>query len=229
MDLTLSCKKINLVEKTNGYEADVSKEISKDELITSLSEIYDYECQENSEKIVFLRLKGLDVNLISAAIEYSLLREDLKNPLMILNIINLIKIYNTLDDSFFETNDVYFNNISDFIDAKLILRDSLKNFSKKVSIYFISLLRSYYKTNYTSSENYIELPNIYKIIFLSTDFMTLCGIFANCGNFDTKECVTISDSISILSQLLMKHSISMAFFDEFAKNNMIEEQKNDNN
>lgn len=230
MCLNLKYEDINIIQKDeNIYKVSVSNKISEENLLSLLKDVYSMECEKEFKNTILLDLKGLNVNLLSSAIKYSLGIEDLKDPLMILNIINLIKIYNTLDESFFANEDNYFTSIDDLIDIKLSIRDELKQFSKKLSIYFISLFKSYNKLTYTPSDNRIELPNIYKIILLSTDIMTLSGIFAASGTFDTKECVYIDDGMVILSQLLMKHSISMAFFDKFAETSIQQENSNDYN
>lgn len=221
MCLKLEYEHVNVIKKEkNIYEVKVSDQINETDLLSVLNDVYEFESKENLEEKVLLRLKGLKVELLSSAIKYSLSREDLKDPLMILNIINLIKIYNSSDESFFSNEDNYLTCLEDFIDIKLMLRNELKAFRKKLSVYFISLFKSYNKFTYTPSDVCIQLPNIYKIILLGTDFMTLSGIFATSDGFNTNECVYISDGLSILSQLLMKHSISMAFFDKFAENNI---------
>lgn len=228
MCLNLKYENVDIIKKDkNIYKVNVSDKISKENLLLLLNDIYTIECEESFTDIILLNLRGLSVDLLSSAIKYSLQMENLKDPLMTLNIINLIKIYNTLDESFFSNEDNYFTCIDDLIDLKLLIRDELKAFSKKLSIYFISLFKSYNKLTYTPSDNIVKLPNIYRIILLSTDIMTLSGIFSASGTFDTKECVYIDDGVVILSQLLMKHSISMAFFDKFAETNFQQENLND--
>ena len=101
------------------------------------------------------------------------------------------------------------------MDLKLSLRQDLKDFSKKLSIYFISLFKSYPKSTYTPTDVHIKLPNIYANIILGTDLYTLSGIFSFSDTFDTKECVYIDEAFKYISNLLMKNSISMAFFNMF--------------
>jgi hypothetical protein len=224
MCLNLKCDKINVTAKDQDlYEIKVQENISKEELLMLLNETYNLENDESFKGNILLRLRGVNTDLLTAAIKFSLEKETIKNPLMILNIINLIKIYNTLDESFFNNEDNYFTSIDSLLDVKLILRNDLKEFSKKLSIYFISLLKSYNKLTYTPADVRIDLPNVYKIILLSTDIMTLSGIFASSGDFNTKECVYINNGISILSQLLTKHSITMNFFNAFTETNISRE------
>ena len=202
-------------DNSNIYIIKPSKEISEEELITLLQQIYDIENSEDYNDIIYLKLKGLKVELLSQAIKYSLSREDLKNPLMLLNIINLLKIYNTLDDSFFENDDVYVSSIEELLDLKLSLLNELKDFTKKVSIYFMSLFKSYNKITFSPLDKHIKLPNIYSAIFLSCDILTLSGIFSTSEPFSTSECVFINESFKYVSSLLMKNSLSLSLFNSF--------------
>lgn len=230
MYLTFDTDKVNIIKKDdNSYRIDVNKDISETELLSVLESIYNTECKEDFKETIFLNLRGLSIDLLACAIKYSLSREDLKDPVMILNIINMIKIYNNYDDSFFDSETNYFTIIDDFLDTKLLVRDELKQFSKKLSIYFISLFKSYNKYIYTPSDIKINLPNIYETIMLACDIMTLSGIFATSYNFDTKECVYITNGIPILTQLLTKHSLAMSFFEKFVEPIYTSEEKTNDN
>lgn len=213
-----SIKNENVVVEEESLKVSISNEISKESLIETLGKIYDYEI-ENEDVSVVLDLKKLKTELLAEAVKYSLTREDLKNPIMILNIINLIKIYNTLDETFFENENIYVSSIEELLDLKLSIRDELKEFVKKVSIYFLSLFKSYNKVSYSQLDTHIALPNIFSTIFLSVDIMTLSGIFSVSDHFDTKECVYIDESFKYISNLLMKNSISLAMMNTFLENN----------
>ena len=194
------------VSEGENLTINVKDGIEKDSLLTIIKEVYDFETE--TKEIVFLNLKGLNVSLVTEAIRYSLTREDLRNPYMILNIINLIKIYNTLDDSFFNDSKIYVNSIEDLLDVKLDLTDELKKFQKQLSIYFISLFKSYNKFSYEPLDKHIELPEIYKNIILSLDILTLSGIFSVSEPFSTEECVYIDSAIFYMNELLMRGAIS---------------------
>ena len=189
--------------------------ILKEDLINLLKNIYDTENQEDYKHTIFLRLKGLPADLLVESIRYSLSREDLKNPLMILNILDLVKVYNTAHDSFFENEDVYVSSIEDLIDLRMALKTELKEFSKKLSIYFLSLFKSYSKTSFTPTDNPVEIPNVFSAIILSSDLFTLSGIFSSSNTFNTDECMYVKDAIKYVSNLLMKNAISMSFFNQF--------------
>lgn len=213
-----SLKIINGVEITEGdmIKITLNNSLSIEDVEKTLSYIYDYEKSLDNVNIL-LDLKGLETELLSECIKYSLLREDLKDPVMILNIINLIKIYNTLDDSYFEDENIYVNSIEDLLDLKLEIHTELAEFIKKTSMYFISLFKSYNKIMFTPLDNHKKLPDIYKAIFLSTDLLTLSGIFASSESFNTEECVYIEDSLIYISSLLLKGSMGVNLMENFFK------------
>lgn len=209
---------VEVLEGEKDLTVNVKEGIEKDSLLTVIKEIFDYETE--TKEIVYLNLKGLNVSLITEAIRYSLTREDLRNPYMILNIINLIKIYNTLDDSFFNDSKIYVNSIEDLLDVKLDLTNELKKFQRQLSIYFISLFKSYNKFSYEPLDKHVELPEIYKNIILSLDILTLSGIFSVSEPFSTEECVYIDSAIIYMNELLMRGAISTKLFSAlFGENN----------
>lgn len=208
-----------VIEDTElGKKVRVLSGVFKDDLMKIVETIINYERQDEHEN-VFLDLKELDTEKLASVFRYALKQEDLNDPLLILNIINLIKVYNSLDDAFFQSPDIYFDSIEELLDLKLEISSELAEFTKKVSLYFISLFKSYNKFHYTMNDKHYKLPNIYKSIFLSTDLLTLSGIFADSENFDTSECILVEDAILYLTSLLMKGSMSFELIEMFLKDN----------
>lgn len=205
-----------------GKKVTVLPGVFKDDLLKIVETIINYESQDEHEN-VFLDLKQLDTEKLADVFRYALKQENLNDPLLILNIINLIKVYNSLDDAFFQSPDIYFDSIEELLDLKLEISSELAEFTKKVSLYFISLFKSYNKFHYTMNDKHYKLPNIYKSIFLSTDLLTLSGIFADSENFDTSECILVEDAILYLTSLLMKGSMSFELIEMFLKDNVEKE------
>jgi hypothetical protein len=195
-------------------------DISKEDLLEMITSIYDEEIKEECKDVYKLNLKGLSVEKIADVLRYALTREDLKNASTILNIYNLIKIYNTLDDSFFEDENIWVNNLEELLDLKLMIRAELKEFSTKFSIYFLSLIKSYNKITYTPMDNNIELPSIFQTLFLSMDFMTAAGVFSTTNNINTSELLVIRDSIKYLTDMMAKNCLGIGLL-----NNFLEEYK----
>ena len=222
VDITFDIENVDLLteKKEDGasvYKFTPHKDISHEDLINLLQQVYDTENQEGYNDVIFLNLKGLSVESLAEAFRYSLSREDLKNPSMLLNIINLIKIYNTLDDSFFENEDVFVSSIEELLDVKFEIHNELQQFIRQVSIYFMSLFKSYNKTTYSPLDNHIKLPSIYAKIFLSLDLLTLSGIFSVSPKFTTDDCVYIEESMLYISNIMRKNIIAMGLMNTFLK------------
>ena len=196
---------VEIIDDENELKVNVKDGIDKDTLLSVIKTVFDYEVENGP---VFLNLKGLPVSLITEAVKYSLSREDLRDPYMLLNIINLIKIYNTLDDSFFENEKIYVSSIEDLLDVKLDLTSEIAEFQKKLSIFFISLFKSFNKTQYEPLDKHIDLPDIYRNIILSLDILTLSGIFSVSEPFSTSECIYINNANVYLTELLARGSLS---------------------
>ena len=112
--------------------------------------------------------------------------------------------------------------VEELLDLKLAISKELKEFTRRISLYFLSLFKSYSKTAFTATDEHIELPKLYDTIFRAVDFLTLAGIFAKTPEISTKELVYVDNSYSILSMLLMKNNNTLRIM-----NQLFESQKGD--
>lgn len=175
-----------------------------------------YKQQETNEDYKFLvDLKQANVEQKSEIIKYALTYKDLKDPLMLLNILNLIKVYNMLDDTYFNYPDIYVNSVEELLDLKLNISKDLKDFSRQLSVYFLSLIKSYNKTTFTPADEHIELPPIFASLILATDLLTLSGIFAKVNNINTDELTYIDNAYIFMSSLVSKGADSAFLINEF--------------
>lgn len=173
---------------------------------------------------VMVDLKSCPTELKIEAIKYALTLDNLSDPLMILNILNLIKVYNTLDDEFFKLPDIYVNTVEELLDIKLALRDDLKEFSRKLSIYFLSIIKSYNKLTFTPADEHKDLPKLYEIIIMSTDFLTLSGIFSKATGISTDDLMYINNAYLYMNSLIMKGMGCMDMMCDFVAANSEEQQ-----
>lgn len=209
-DTTIEKKKI---DTQNAYEITFSPSITVEKLVKNLNIIFESE-YKNPKDIFLTNLKGLDIELITEGLKFALNYKNLKDSLMLLNILNLIKTYNTLDDSFFMNENIYISSIEDMLDLRLNLKDEIKEFNKKLSMYFISLIKSYNKTTFLPTDKCVDLPETYKNIFLNIDLLTLSGIFSTSESFEISECFYIKDAIRYFQPLLLKNTIYLDLFNE---------------
>ena len=159
------------------------------------------------------------INMIKFALKY----DELSDPLMIMNLINLVKVYNTLADEYFENSDIYVNSVEELLDLKLAVNKELKEFTRRISVYFLSLFKSYSKTAFTATDEHVALPKLYETLFNATDLLTLSGIFAKTPEISTNDLMYIDNSYSILSGLIMKGAETLNMMNLFFQD--YEEQK----
>lgn len=200
------------------YDITIKQNISEKSLIDLLNAIYTEEKikEENKKRtLVLTRLKEISLENLIAAFRFSLKEENINDPLMLLNIMSLIKINNELDDEFFIHKDVYFNTLEDLIDVKTELKEELKEFKKQLSIYFLSLIKTYSKLTFTYMDNVIDLPDTYSNLISSMDLFTLSGIFSSSPAINTENCVYIKNAQIYMLSLLSKNVIAMDFFNQF--------------
>lgn len=55
---------------------------------------------------------------------------DIRNASLILNLLNLIRPYNTFDDEFFKSENIMFNDIEQFLDLKMTFSDEIEKLSR---------------------------------------------------------------------------------------------------
>ena len=184
-----------------------------DDIVNSLKTIYDVENELEPIPNITINLKNVSKENLIAALKYSLEREDLVNSTMILNILNLIKVYNTLDDSFFANEYVYFKNLTELLDVKLALTNELTTFITNLSIWYISIIKSMHKVEYSYLDNTVKLPKVYARIILTSDFLTLSGIFSRAKPFSTGDLKLVENAYGYMVSLTNKSAVASKFLD----------------
>lgn len=193
-----------------------AKESVAKSLIDCYQEVAKYNKNNPSEKAtIMVNMKDAPVNIKAAIIKEVLKYEDLTDPLMLLNIYNLIKSYNSLDDSYFQSQDIYVNSIEELLDLKLALASDLKDFSRRLSIYFLSLIKSYNKLVFTPADEHVQMPQIYEALILSSDLLTMAGIFAKAPAISTDELMYIDNAYVYMTSLISKSNICAGLMEDF--------------
>lgn len=190
----------------------VNKEVSPADILSFVKEYCDLQADEE-EWNYYLDLKGVNQKALIEAIKYMLSREDLKDKLVILNIISLIKPCNSLDDEVFKSEDIYFNSLTEFLDFKLALNENLKEFCTTLSIYYVSLFKSYAKLEISFLDDARDMPSLYGTLIASLDFFTLGGIFSKARPFNTDACFVIKSAAAYVSNLADKNKITSSLYE----------------
>lgn len=204
-------------EKENNFYITIDDTCSIKDVLDFLNSLYEIETEltKINKNNIILNLKALNTNKLIEIFKISIENDQLCDSVMLLNVLNLIKTSNTLEDEFFEEEYIYFKNIEELVDIKLALIEELDIFIKKFSIYFISLFKSYNKVCFTPTDKHIPLPPLYKNLFLNTDMLTISGIFAISPNFSIDECIYIDNALEYLLPLQAKTVASFNLMNTF--------------
>lgn len=211
----------------NESEIILDSNLSSEDVIVILSKVIAYEAEKYKENTNIytanIIIKDFSTKKLVEIYRYLLSEESVVNSSLILNIINLIKLYNSFDDSFFNHRLIYEKDLEQFLDIKLSLKNELNEFITKLSKYWISVIWSAHKTAYTYLDQPVVLPNIYQRIILSTDMITLSGIFSKAKSFSTSELFIVNDAYLYLSESCKKLSFADSLLNLFVPNSFKEE------
>ncbi len=197
-----------------------SRQINKTVLQIFQEEVDLVKYFDKTEKInICLNIKHAKTEHKIIALRTALCNENLVDPLFINNIMLFIKNSNTYTDEFYKNENIFFNDDEEYSDIKLALKQEIKEFATNLVMYLTSILMYYHTTLKVNLDTTKPLPLLYKSIFLSYDLMTILMAFSKAKNFSTKDCYKITDSASILNQILSKFNVSYVLLENFLKTN----------
>lgn len=170
-----------------------------------------------------MELKNKSLEEKIEALKSYLNNENDEDPILSLNLYNLIKFGNNWDESFFQHPDIIFNSILEFIQIKNKLKVELNNFCNKLlNIYFNCI---YNCSKVVTDEEIKPIPVIYRNILLQGDFLFMSEL-ANNYKFTTFEEVVYENPFSILVPMANKLGLLYNFisfnseiFEKSDKNN----------
>lgn len=192
------------------FESDDEEYLKK-----TLDELFQYEDTLEDNSNVKLDLKDKSTETKAFVLRYALHNEGLKNQQLLLNLLCLLKSYFTFDQSFFESEDIYISNTVQLIDLKKMLKEDLTEVSRKIAIYFLSICRSLNKVEYTMLDSYKPLPNLYHMIFLTTDMITISSILCNVNDGSFSECSLVRDANLYFNAIMSKYRIGNEMMNGF--------------
>lgn len=196
------------LEIINDNRIKISNSITESDLLSLLD-------VASLEENLLLDFKGLDDDKMCIIFKYAMLHDDRSSPLITLNLFNLLKTYNNLDESFFNSDDTYFKDITQLVDIKLGLDTETKDFLRKFSVYFLSLIKCCNKLTYSPLETVHKLPVLYQTLFCMMDFTTAAGIFSRAPEVNTNECILVEDAYKFLNLMLVKSGMAINFLADF--------------
>ena len=203
-----------------------NSELTWKQVLDSYEELrkYNANAKKGKEAVMMVNLKHASVEKKAEIIKGALQYDNLADPLMLLNILNLVKVYNTLDDTYFQSEDIFVNSVEELLDLKLAIVPELKEFSKKIAIYFFGLVKSYSKIAFTPADEHIELPNIFKQLFQLLDLATISSILAKSAPFATTDITYVDNAYVYLSSIISRSNVALDFIEEFYQGQEVKEE-----
>lgn len=167
--------------------------------------------------VIEIDAKKCDTDTIIAIMRYAMRREDLVNASLLLNIFNLIKQYNTLNDSYFEYELSYVKSIEEFIDLKASLAPEIKHVCTQLAYWYLGALYSIHKTEVTIVDKLEPVPNLYHNLLLTSDLFTLSAIFNKGDGINTSELPLVDYAYVYVIELASRMCVTDAFVKDIEK------------
>ena len=167
--------------------------------------------------VIEIDAKKCNTDTLIAILRYAMGREDLVNASLLLNIFNLIKQYNTLNESYFEHELSYVKSIEEFIDLKASLAPEIKNVCTKLAYWYLGALYSIHKTEVTVVDKLEPVPNLYHSLLLTSDLFTLSAIFNKGNSINTSELPLVDYAYVYVIELASRMCVTDAFVKDIEK------------
>jgi len=133
----------------------------------------------------------------------------------VLNIIYLCQTNGTCEDSFFQSESVWFNDITELVDTRSDLSKEIGSFIHELNKYFLSLFKS--QGSLVTKETPM-IPVLFQRVMLVSDFLSLGNNLKRSPNLSMVDVPTVSNAYPLLVSLSARTSISDNFLNEFLKN-----------
>lgn len=189
----------------------LDNDLSNFQIEDILQSIFIFEA-ENTGKNIKIELNGFSADQIIHLYRYVFNYQkflDIRNVSIILNILNLVKTFNTFDDAFFASKDVFVKSLEQFLDVKLALMPEVNKLVVDLFSAFNSMLCSASKVEYTMLDGYEDMPIFYRAFFSGIDLVTLYGIFSAIDQDDVHvQLKKYKDSMLLLNHMVEKHKIA---------------------
>ena len=198
----------------NDQELVVSfaSEIDDNRLVNCLQRLCDldeqYYADHNALSPLMIDLKGMSVDKLAVVMKMAMSRPSLINSRLVLNVNLLINGYNTLDDSLFESESVYVNDLEQLLDLKLELFNEIKNIQTEVTKWYLASLKSAYKVEYTYLDTIVKMPMLYRCILTTSSVLTLSQIMSKSSGIDFDNLPIVENAYPIVAEVISNSQVA---------------------
>lgn len=225
---------INILQTAEASSGNIDlhfKHESEEKLIQDLKSFIDWENKyikdniENKEELLQIlpNFKSLSVDLKVKVFETLLNSEEIVNSVLIINIYTLINPNtNTSTMDVFQDNNIIIgqpnssDGITEFLDIKVQLKESLQEFYNNISKYFISCITSiHYNQGDVAYDNLMIMPIKYQQLFALLNLKDLSKLSRKATNIETKDLYKIYNAQSIMDNLVYNQYPMISLIDSF--------------
>lgn len=153
-------------------------------------------------------IKKHDFNIKKQFFKLCLTNNNITNPDILLNIIMFIRSYNDFSDDFFNLDNIYVNDITEFLDIKLELKTEFDAFITQFAKWYYSIFKCVHKVEFNFLENTQKIPLVFEKIILSCDFITISGIISKTNNINFSDLYLVENALMYISILAQKMNYS---------------------
>lgn len=197
--------------------------LTNEQLCLIIDMVFKFE-SETEHASIAINFEKLELQQVISIFKHVMMLdqfETIRNASIILNMLMLLRPYNTFDQSFFDSNLIIFSDIEQFLDVKSELCSEIKNLAIQISQCFMSLCKSMPKIEYSVLDDYVKVPNFYASVFQTIDLTALFGImsqldcdvkfkltkYADANIYIDSIIEKYQFSISLMNRLLSEHAL----------------------
>lgn len=170
-----------------------------DNTLKVIDRILKWQSENLNEASQFnISIKSLNKEDKVKVLKHIMKNEDVVDSFVILNIFNFIKGFNTFDNSFFESKEVYVNDMEEYLDIKYELKDELNELMRKIAVYYLSVIKSCDKID-NSDERMVVIPLMIQRIFYICDFYSLSVILNKIKGINIDDTYVVNNAMSFIN------------------------------
>lgn len=139
----------------------------------------------------------------------------------VLNVFRLVNSYNTFDEEFFNNENSYIRDITEFIDLKLTLEPEIKKFQAELVKWYLSILASCDIKADDEEETKVEMPALICGFFASSNISIMSNIMnkVDLNEIDMSNLYRVKGAFMLLSTLFNSHAFVAGYIEMLSGNN----------
>ena len=199
----------------DDFVVEITNDLDCQNVIGILRKIVDFE-SKHSDVNVKLKMKGLDTKTLIDVFKFIFNNTgEIRNVSLINNVFLLIKTYNTFSEDFFLSDDVFINDIEQFLDVKLDLQKDIEILIHDVIEVFLSICKSSNKLEYSVLDQYFDIPHFYGILLGGMDIITLFGLISTLDGKVEFTFKNYKNAFQLVDNMLGQYAIANSMMNKF--------------